>query len=730
MKDVIIKIWIMVCLLPGLLTGCIEDENVPVDIVTNANIPQLSAVTLKAKTASTITVESELLNMNGYPVTELGICWGTSSPPDIVNFSSKLFTATDNEKIILTIDNLQGSTTYYFRSFATNKAGTGYGDELSEITNDGLGIVHTFIIQDSTHAKTALAGGIIVDPGEGQIKERGIYYALSRNMADKDSVISKMETETFECNLANLKPLTKYYVQAYVRNTYGSFTGIIDSLTTGSGLPVVSDISIMNIESNKADAEAEVIGIGDAPIIQRGFCWSRNPNPPLSIYTNDTLLVTIDGDGAGNMKRVIQPLQANQDYYISAFAENEFGVTLSTPLHFKTTSDRPTLSTSPPEIENDGSVIVRGTVTHIGASDVEAVGICYSTSNPTISGPKMEIILSPPVSFTDIPYEFSCKITGLKGGVTYYFRAYATNGNGTDYGETVNLRTPDIFTLESGAFDGGLRVEGSSSFFTIGDKGYLLGGDIGTTLINNLYSYNPLASNQRWSQFTPYPAGSMRWLSTAVYNTDVYVLGGMGLGSVVNDDFYVYYTVGNIWAPRTTGPPPAYSRAGFALNNEVVYVGGMKDTANNEVWGYNVNTNIWTQKADFPVNQYGGIALNIANTIYAGLGKNTAGVDNKQLWKSSGGLTYWTPEPVASGLYGNILAGVVLNGKIYVIDKPTSTKYILFEYNPDNQTWRQMSELPGNYGWEISFMFTIRNRIYIGFANTDMVVSYNPLWDN
>jgi hypothetical protein len=352
---------------------------------------------------------------------------------------------------------------------------------------------------------------------------------------------------------------------------------------------------------------------------------------------------------------------------------------------------------------------------------------------PTISDTRVELTTSP-ISGTSVPRRFDTTAGGLRGGTTYYVRAFAINGNGVAYGEAKILYTPSIFTQESESYyDGGFRVEGSSASFVIAGRGYLLGGDTGPTYVNNLYCYNPaLSSRNRWGELERYTAGGMKWISVAVMGTRAYALGGLGIGSNVKDDFYVYNTVDNSWVPRTTGPGPAYSRAGLSLTNEIVYGGGMNNMALNEVWAYDVYYHTWMQKSNFPVSQYGGIALTIDNEVYAGLGKNTSGVGNKQLWKSSGALTNWTPEPSGSELSGNVVAGTVFNNKIYVIDKSSlthSSRYTLFEYDPASREWRRKSELP-SYSWDIQFMYSIMDRIYIGFANSDKVVLYNPYWDN
>ena len=69
-----------------------------------------------------------------------------------------------------------------------------------------------------------------------------------------------------------------------------------------------------------------------------------------------------------------------------------------------------------------------GNVTSDGGSSVTARGVCWSTSqNPTTSNSKT-------TNGTGLG-TYTSNITGLSPNTTYYVRAYATNANGTAYGE-------------------------------------------------------------------------------------------------------------------------------------------------------------------------------------------------------------------------------------------------------------------------------------------------------
>jgi uncharacterized protein (TIGR02145 family) len=78
-----------------------------------------------------------------------------------------------------------------------------------------------------------------------------------------------------------------------------------------------------------------------------------------------------------------------------------------------------------------------GNLTSDGGSPITAKGICWSTSsNPTIALPT-KTVNAPQVG------EFLTSIEGLTSNTTYYVRAYATNNNGTAYGNQ------QVFTTRS-----------------------------------------------------------------------------------------------------------------------------------------------------------------------------------------------------------------------------------------------------------------------------------------
>jgi hypothetical protein len=84
--------------------------------------------------ASAISGGNIINNVEG-TITAWGVCWGTTANPT-TNDSKTTDTELDGfMSYVSYINELQPSTKYYLRAFATNSAGTAYGNEVSFTTS-------------------------------------------------------------------------------------------------------------------------------------------------------------------------------------------------------------------------------------------------------------------------------------------------------------------------------------------------------------------------------------------------------------------------------------------------------------------------------------------------------------------------------------------------------------------------------------------------------------------
>ena len=95
-----------------------------------ASVPHLRTI-IKNITQSTVNFEGLVLSDGGDFIFSQGICWGTTDNPTVEDNKIELSTIDSFSGIIY---NLDPNTIYYFRTFAQNSAGIGYGNAISKTT--------------------------------------------------------------------------------------------------------------------------------------------------------------------------------------------------------------------------------------------------------------------------------------------------------------------------------------------------------------------------------------------------------------------------------------------------------------------------------------------------------------------------------------------------------------------------------------------------------------------
>ena len=96
------------------------------------------------------------------------------------------------------------------------------------------------------------------------------------------------------------------------------------------------------------------------------------------------------------------------------------------------------------------TAISGGTITADGGASITARGVVWSTAtNPTIALPTKTSDGTGTGSFTS-------NLTGLSANTTYYVRSYATNANGTTYGNQVNFTTAAASYTLGQSYGGGI----------------------------------------------------------------------------------------------------------------------------------------------------------------------------------------------------------------------------------------------------------------------------------
>lgn len=364
-------------------------------------------------------------------VTERGICYGTTAQPTTKD--SVILCGSGTGAFSTVLPNLQDGTTYYVRAFATNSKGTAYGEQKTFTTTSYYAPTVSTNAPQNISFTTTTCGGKVLTDGALSITDKGICYGTSPSPTVNSQKIScGTGLGDFTGTLSNLRDSTVYYARAYAVNAKGIAYGEqVSWRTKGYALPTLSTIAASNITFTSATCGGSITSDGNAEITSRGVCYSTKSKPTIS---NSKVA---SGSGTGLFTCNLINLSDGTTYYARAYATNKKGTAYGAQISWTTKAyTRPTVSTTEAQNVSYTTATCGGNVTSDGSLSVTSRGICYSTQpNPTISNTKV-------VSGSGTG-AFTCNLTGLSDGTTYYARAYATNGKGTAYGEQISWTTKE-----------------------------------------------------------------------------------------------------------------------------------------------------------------------------------------------------------------------------------------------------------------------------------------------
>ena len=193
------------------------------DIISFTTLPTVTVPIVNTTIVYNVTTESAVLGGNvtdpgGSLVTERGVYFGTSPNP-----TTGLSSGSGTGYFTIVANNLLPSTTYYYRAYAKNIYGTGYGAEYS-FTTLGSGQAPT-VTTNSASSITELSAtlsGTLVSSGGGTVNTYGINIYES----DQTTLIANIPTTAvFSTSYTGLCSNTTYYAEAYAINAYGTGYG-------------------------------------------------------------------------------------------------------------------------------------------------------------------------------------------------------------------------------------------------------------------------------------------------------------------------------------------------------------------------------------------------------------------------------------------------------------------------------------------------------------------------
>ena len=427
------------------------------DASTTASSPTLPTVEITNVAASTDVsyqkrITARVTNTGGASISYRRIYYSKTPHPSPSNYISYGSFTDNTAGNFIASSNLEANTTYYFRAAAQNSVGWSYSDEISFTTpadGGGLKCPGTPTVSDQngnsyntvqigTQCWTAQNLRSTSYPGGGTISKyspttyktyTGYLYtfaASTRNMTSTAGVQGICPTGWHLPSSAEYTTMKNYVSSQTSYQCGGSSTSIAKALAS------TSDNETYGWADNSTNC---------AP----GNTRSTNNATGFNAYPAGYYSGSAQGQTVSTIFRTSDDNRCvlrndNSEFQIlsGAFATSGYSVrcvkgatppSVATGTHSDVAFSTATIT---------GTLYTDGVSSTFSASNVTEMGICYAkaseTSTPTISNSTKTVTVSSTGSFT-------ASLTSLSQNTTYYYRAYAKNANGTQYGEVKSFST-------------------------------------------------------------------------------------------------------------------------------------------------------------------------------------------------------------------------------------------------------------------------------------------------
>jgi uncharacterized protein (TIGR02145 family) len=363
------------------------------------------------------------------------VVWSTSQNPTTISNLGITSNGTGTGTFTSNLTGLTQSTTYYVRAYATNSAGTSYGEQRSFTTTASTGTTIVDVTNPTTGktwmdrnlGATRAATSSTDTEAYGDLYQwgRGTDGHEKRNSATTSTLSSSDTPGHGNFIMATDSPYDWRSPQN--NNLWQGVSGINNPCPTGYKLPTEAELNAERLSwgSNSSsgafasplkfpvagarnDSNGSLSDVGS-----RGYYWSSTLSGTYS------QLLNFSSSTAG-----MSSLNRANGRSIRCLKDNGSQVSL------------PTLTTTAVSSITQTTATCGGDVSSNGGATVTARGVVWSTSqNPTTTS-NLGITSNGTGTGT-----FTSNLTGLTQSTTYYVRAYATNSTGTSYGEQRSFTT-------------------------------------------------------------------------------------------------------------------------------------------------------------------------------------------------------------------------------------------------------------------------------------------------
>jgi len=269
----------------------------------------------------------------------------------------------------------------------------------------------------------------------------------------------------------------------------------------------------------------------------------------------------------------------------------------------------------------------------------------------------------------------------------------------------------------------------SNTAVSVGDKAYV---GLGTAYCRDWREFDPI--NNTWTPMDTLPSIYSETNMAFGINNKAYVLTS---GGYINNNNTTYDYQNELWEYDPSNGDwtylnnlpsnPINQGTSFSINGKGYIVGGsvpsMIGTFSIELWEYDPLNNTWTNKAPYiGVPTACQVAFVIDGMAYIGGGMTSGSVIPSEFYKYNPNSNQWSQIATCPKTELFAASSFAVNGKGYVgmglSLGTTENPHYVWEYNPLNDVWNRVEDLPDNQCmWDEGIGFSINGKGYMGLGD-------------
>ena len=327
--------------------------------------------------------------------TAYGVCWNTTGTPTVSDSRTDGGAVSQTGAFTASMTSLTAGTTYYVRAYATNTAGTSYGDAVCFTTSAASVPTVTTASVTTYDSSSATLGGNVTADGGAPVTERGVVYsstdatpAIGESGVTQDT--NGTGTDSFSEPITGLSEGTTYYVRAYATNTAGTSYGNVASFTTAVPTVTLSVDSATIAENAGVATVTATLSAVSANEVTVTLGYTGTATGSGTDYNASSATITIAAgklSGTATITAANDTLDENDETVIADITGVINGTdsgTQQVTVTITDDDDAPTISVNDPSVAegNSGTTSLTFTVT-LSAVSGKIVTVDYATADGT-----------------------------------------------------------------------------------------------------------------------------------------------------------------------------------------------------------------------------------------------------------------------------------------------------------------------------------------------------------